>query len=132
MEQLTLGVEMDLIKLKVSNIKNIKSADIELPMEGGVYSLVGGNGSGKSTLMLLLSVIVSSRRYSMLQLEDFDKTSELKFRCPLVEMLVTINGKSVAPINLLLVAELPLNLRAYMKEAYSTDLGLRTRELLTI
>ncbi len=63
---------MDLVKLKVRNIKNIKSADIELPMEGGVYSLVGGNGSGKSTLMLLLSVIVSSRRYSMLQLEDFD------------------------------------------------------------
>ncbi|SCB80750.1 AAA domain-containing protein, putative AbiEii toxin, Type IV TA system [Kosakonia oryzendophytica] len=69
---------MDLVKLKVSNIKNIKSADIELPMEGGVYSLVGGNGSGKSTLMLLLSVIVSSRRYSMLQLEDYDKTSEIE------------------------------------------------------
>lgn len=78
---------MDLVKLKVRNIKNIKSADIELPIEGGVYSLVGGNGSGKSTLMLLLSVIVSSRRYSMLQLEDFDSTSE-------VEVSMSIGGNT--------------------------------------
>lgn len=29
---------MDLMKIKINNIKNIKNADIELPIEGGLYS----------------------------------------------------------------------------------------------
>ncbi|MHC9247644.1 AAA family ATPase [Aeromonas jandaei] len=52
---------MDLLKLKINNIKNIMQSDIELPIEGGVYSLVGGNGCGKSTLMLIISVLVSEK-----------------------------------------------------------------------
>ncbi|MBL0662787.1 ATP-dependent nuclease [Aeromonas caviae] len=68
---------MDFLKVKIKNIKNIQSAEIDIPIEGGVYSFVGGNGSGKSTLMLILSVIVSPRRYSMLQPEDYSDLSEI-------------------------------------------------------
>ncbi|CNF29397.1 Predicted ATP-binding protein involved in virulence [Yersinia nurmii] len=66
---------MELAKIKIKNIKNIRNAEIDLPIEGGVYSLVGGNGCGKSTIMLLFSVIMSSKRYYMLQPEDFDSSS---------------------------------------------------------
>ena len=52
---------MELAKIKIKNIKNISNAEIDLPIEGGVYSLVGGNGCGKSTIMLLFSVIMSSK-----------------------------------------------------------------------
>lgn len=68
---------MDLMKIKINNIKNIKHADIELPIEGGLYSLVGGNGCGKSTLMLIMSVLTSSKRFNMLQYEDYDETSNI-------------------------------------------------------
>ncbi|EPU3839134.1 ATP-dependent nuclease [Providencia stuartii] len=68
---------MDLIKVNIKNVKNIINADIELPLEGGVYSIVGGNGCGKSTLMLILSVISSQRRYLMFKRDDFDKSSEI-------------------------------------------------------
>ncbi|WLT59124.1 AAA family ATPase [Klebsiella pneumoniae] len=68
---------MDLMKIKINNIKNIKNADIELPIEGGLYSLVGGNGCGKSTLMLIMSVLLSSKRFNMLQDEDFDDNSTI-------------------------------------------------------
>jgi len=66
---------MNFANLKIKNIKNIKSADIDFPMDGGIYSLVGGNGCGKSTIMLLFSVIMSHKRYNMLQPEDFDSNS---------------------------------------------------------
>ncbi|WP_392441412.1 ATP-dependent nuclease [Edwardsiella piscicida] len=66
---------MDLLKIKIKNVKNIKNADVELPIEGGVYSLVGGNGCGKSTLMLIISVLVSNKRYNMFQSEDYTSDS---------------------------------------------------------
>lgn len=69
---------MDIAKIKIENIKNIDYAEFDLPLEGGVNSLVGGNGCGKSTIMLILSVIMSSRRYSMFQPEDFDSTSKIE------------------------------------------------------
>lgn len=68
---------MELAKIKIKNIKNIKSAEIDIPLDGGIYSLVGGNGCGKSTIMLLFSVILSPKRYYMLQPEDFEPTSSV-------------------------------------------------------
>lgn len=68
---------MEIAKVRIKNLKNIDTAEIDLPLEGGVYSFVGGNGCGKSTLMLVLSVIISPRRYYMLQPEDYDINSEI-------------------------------------------------------
>jgi len=65
------------LKIKINNVKNIRTADIELPIEGGLYSLVGGNGCGKSTLMLIMSVLLSSKRFNMLQHEDYDEDSTI-------------------------------------------------------
>ncbi|GLX15970.1 hypothetical protein Pstr01_42090 [Pseudomonas straminea] len=68
---------MDRLKIKINNVKNIISADIELPIEGGLYSLVGGNGCGKSTLMLIMSVLLSPKRFNMLQHEDYSEDSTI-------------------------------------------------------
>lgn len=68
---------MKTVKIKFKNIKNIEYADIELPLENGVYSIIGGNGCGKSTLMLIFSVLASPRRYSMFQQEDYQSNSKI-------------------------------------------------------
>lgn len=66
------------ISIKVNNIKNIKSADIELPFEKGMYALVGGNGCGKSTLMLLLSLVVKTSSAHLLTEKDTKTDSYVK------------------------------------------------------
>lgn len=68
---------MKRLQVKINNVKNIKVADLSLPIEGGLYGIVGGNGCGKSTLMLIMSVIISSKRYQMLQAEDYDVDSSI-------------------------------------------------------
>lgn len=66
---------MDTISIKVKGIKHIESANIEIPFEGGLYGFVGSNGCGKSTIMLILSVLLSERRYLMFKKEDYNSDS---------------------------------------------------------
>lgn len=82
---------MDTINIKIANIKNITSAEIEIPFESGLYGFVGGNGCGKSTLMLILSVLLSERRYSMFKKEDYDISSFID---------ITVNTNSSTKNNL--------------------------------
>lgn len=63
---------MDSINVKISNIKHITSADLEIPLERGVYGIVGNNGCGKSTVLLSLAQLISRYHLSILQKEDFN------------------------------------------------------------
>lgn len=63
---------MEVINLKIKNVKNILSADIEVPCEDGLYALVGNNGCGKSTIMLLLAQLLSASWWAPLRKEDCD------------------------------------------------------------
>ncbi|MBQ8701875.1 MAG: AAA family ATPase [Prevotella sp.] len=73
------GEDMDTIKVVINRIKNIKHAELELPFENGVYSLVGTNGCGKSTILLLLAQLVYNRALDSLKREDFSSDSSLSF-----------------------------------------------------
>ncbi len=71
---------MDSVNLKILNIKHIKSADIEIPLEKGVYGIVGTNGCGKSTVLLALAQLISRHHISsIMQKEDFDQSSFIEF-----------------------------------------------------
>lgn len=70
---------MDSVNLKISNIRHIKEADLEIPLEKGVYGIVGSNGCGKSTVLLSLAQITSRYHLSILQTEDYDVSSYIEF-----------------------------------------------------
>lgn len=66
---------MDTINIRITNIRHIKSAEVEIPLEKGVYGIVGNNGCGKSTILLSLAQIISGHHLSVLQKEDYSVTS---------------------------------------------------------
>lgn len=57
---------MSEIELKITNIKNIKTADVVFPFNKGLYAIVGENGCGKSTIMLAMSLMVKTSSAHML------------------------------------------------------------------
>ena len=67
---------MDL-KIDIKNIRNIQSANISLPLNKGLYAIVGENGCGKSTLMLIMSLIVKTSSAHMLTTDDIDASSTI-------------------------------------------------------
>lgn len=71
---------MDSVNIKISNIKSIISADIEIPLEKGIYGLVGANGCGKSTVLLAIAQLNSKYRLGgILKKEDYDMNSFVEF-----------------------------------------------------
>lgn len=70
---------MEYIKLSITNIKNIQSAEIEIPLEKGVYAFVGNNGCGKSTLLLALAQTISKHYLGILRNEDYSDSSFVEF-----------------------------------------------------
>ena len=65
------------MSIDVQNIRNIKTAQITLPLDRGLYSLVGENGCGKSTLMLIMSLIVKTSSAHMLTSVDIGEDSHI-------------------------------------------------------
>ena len=65
------------IRLKVNNVKNIKSADLSLPSEKGMYAIVGENGCGKSAIMLALSMMIKKSSNKLLSENDLAEDSQI-------------------------------------------------------
>ena len=70
---------MNTLKVKIENIKNINSGEIEIPLEKGVYSLVGTNGCGKSTILLSIAQLISRYHLGTLKKEDYQQDSKVIF-----------------------------------------------------
>jgi predicted ATPase len=69
---------MDNLKITIKNIKNIKEAVFEFPLEKSLNLIVGNNGSGKSTILLALSQTILKRSLRALNDDDFDNSSSVK------------------------------------------------------
>ncbi len=70
---------MENIEIEIKGVKGISQARIELPLESGIYCLVGNNGCGKSTLLLVLSQLTSKYRLNDLRLEDISTDTFIAF-----------------------------------------------------
>lgn len=72
------------LKIEISNVKNIKKATLELPLEKSLTLIVGNNGSGKSTILLALSQAIRNSLKSLSD-DDFDASSKVE---------ISLNGSS--------------------------------------
>jgi len=48
------------LSMTIHKIKSIEHAVLELPIENGIYAIVGNNGTGKSTIVYSLAQLISS------------------------------------------------------------------------
>ncbi len=65
------------LRITIENVKNIKHAAIEFPLEKSLTLIAGSNGSGKSTILLALSQAIRSSLKSLSD-DDFDSTSKVE------------------------------------------------------
>lgn len=63
------------MNINIKNVRNIKKAELTLPLDKGLYCFVGENGCGKSTLMLIMSLMVKTSSAYMLTQDDIDSTT---------------------------------------------------------
>lgn len=71
--------------MTIHKIKGIPHGHIELPIENGVYAIVGNNGTGKSTIMSCLAQLVSRHNLGLLKEQDHNSESYVEF---------TFNGRT--------------------------------------
>lgn len=69
---------MSALLIRIHNIKNIKDAQLEIPFDNGIYTIVGSNGCGKSTLMLCMAQLLSNQ-LSRLAVSDAKTDSFVEF-----------------------------------------------------
>ena len=70
---------MKTLKVTIDKIKNIETSTFELPLESGVYSLVGTNGCGKSSILLSVAQLISKHYLGTLKKEDYQIGSRVTF-----------------------------------------------------
>jgi len=71
---------MSNIVIEIKDIKGIVSASLELPLDNGVYALVGGNGTGKSTVLQAFAQLIRPQNALFaLKQNDFDTSSSTAF-----------------------------------------------------
>jgi AAA15 family ATPase/GTPase len=64
----------------IHGVKGIEHGIIELPIDNGLYAIVGNNGSGKSTIMSCLSQLIANVGLkASLKEKDYNKESYIEF-----------------------------------------------------
>ena len=68
------------LTLTIHGIKGISHGVIEIPVENGLYAIVGNNGTGKSTIMACLSQLINNSGLNWtLKEKDFSNNSYIEF-----------------------------------------------------
>lgn len=70
---------MSELKMIIHEIKGIHHAVIDIPIENGVYAIVGNNGTGKSTIVSCLAQLISRHNLGALRKEDHNADSYVEF-----------------------------------------------------
>ena len=70
---------MNSLQMTIHKIKGIPNGRIELPIENGVYAIIGNNGTGKSTIMSCLAQLVSRHNLGLLKDQDYGDESYVEF-----------------------------------------------------
>ncbi|GIO33610.1 MULTISPECIES: ATP-dependent nuclease [Paenibacillus] len=71
---------MEKLLVEINNIKNIKKGVMEIPLEKGVYSIVGINGCGKTTILQALAQTISRHHLGSLKSTDYSSSSSVIFQ----------------------------------------------------
>lgn len=66
--------------MDITNIKSIKSAKFDIPLDNGVHAIVGGNGTGKSTVLLALAQTINKFYLTTLKSYDCKNDSKVNFK----------------------------------------------------
>ena len=53
-------MENNILKVTIHKIKSIEHAELELPIENGLYAIIGNNGTGKSTIIYSMAQLMNS------------------------------------------------------------------------
>lgn len=67
------------LSMIIHKIKGIDHGIIDIPLENGVFAIVGNNGSGKSTIMSCLAQLISRHNLGLLRKEDHTPESYVEF-----------------------------------------------------
>ena len=82
---------MSNLNLEIENIKNIHKAEIEIPLEKGIYCIAGKNGSGKSTIMTCLGGLVNTKVLDNLSSKRTSSISKITYKYEGKSFSKTIN-----------------------------------------
>lgn len=97
------------LSIEIVNIKNICRAQLKLPIEAGLYAIVGENATGKSTIMLALSQLVRGSSLSQLDETDFEDSSYVKFNYGKKEAIWKYNSQKRKWENNIYPSKLPFD-----------------------
>jgi len=71
---------LETLRIEINKIKNIKKGVIDIPLEKGVYALVGINGCGKTTILQALAQTISRHHLGTLKSTDYSNDSSVVFQ----------------------------------------------------
>lgn len=71
--------ENNILKVTIHKVKAIQHAVLELPIENGVYAIVGNNGTGKSTIIYTMAQLMNSKSLISFGVDARDGDSYVEF-----------------------------------------------------
>jgi len=72
-------MDNNILKITIHKIKSIEHAVLELPIENGVYAIIGNNGTGKSTIIYTMAQLMSGRSLISFGVDIRDGDSYVEF-----------------------------------------------------